>query len=437
MSRGDRLTFVQATQLSPPDPEIQAKYNYSYDLSAHGGPESPLKIAFPEFQYADMCKCVCRRRRKVHRLIKPLDEFIDGLTELGIPFVEEHARGNAVGQFWTASSTNPKKNTRSTSLYNYYDPVSARKNLKLLPMHQVIEILFSRDLTAKGVKAINRDTGKRLSFKAKKEVILAAGGVYTPQVLQLSGIGPKCVLDAASVKTKLDFPAVGSNFQDHPTAYMSWNITASFPTTSTLARNSTFFEEAKQLYRTERTGILTKSLATYLGFMTIHDISENAEALLDEAEATSPENFLPDVYSKDERLVAGFKAQRDILTTAIRADEVAVLEIPLPGGGLLPTAMQKPLSRGTVHLNATDILGNPTVLYNSLAHPFDRATLHASMNFTRRLAATEAVASLSKQSHVWKSLVGHLGALSDPRLQDHPLPSEIHADPLSIARRSR
>jgi hypothetical protein len=51
-----QLTSLQATQLTPPDNDIQATYNYSYDLSAHGGPQSPAKISFPEFQYPDMCK---------------------------------------------------------------------------------------------------------------------------------------------------------------------------------------------------------------------------------------------------------------------------------------------------------------------------------------------------------------------------------------------
>ena len=131
---------------------------------------------------------------------------------------------------------------------------------------------------------------------------------------------------------------------------LSWNITSSFPNPSTLATNATFFEEAKQLYLRERTGPLTKPLSTYIGFLSLETIAgtEDAESLLDEAEEASPGDFLPSIYADDERLVAGFKAQRDVLTSAIRAGEVAVLEIPIPGGGLLPASMQKPLSRGTV-----------------------------------------------------------------------------------------
>jgi choline dehydrogenase-like flavoprotein len=125
------------------------------------------------------------------------------------------------------ASLDPTTMTRASSLYAYYDKVSNRTNLKLLQQHQAREILFSDspegELIASGVKALNRKTNQTASFTATKEVILAAGGVYTPQLLQWSGIGPKSVLDACGIETKLDMPAVGSNFQDHPTAYFTWN----------------------------------------------------------------------------------------------------------------------------------------------------------------------------------------------------------------------
>lgn len=95
-------------------------------------------------------------------------------------------------------------------------------------MHQVREILFDNTLSsnsplvATGVKVLDQSNNETLVFSARKEVILAAGGVFTPQLLQWSGIGPKSVLEAAGIETKIDFPAVGSNFQDHPVGYISW-----------------------------------------------------------------------------------------------------------------------------------------------------------------------------------------------------------------------
>jgi len=52
--------------------------------------------------------------------------------------------------------------------------------------------------------------------KARKEVILSAGTIFSPQILQSSGIGPRSVLEAANIAVKVELPGVGSNFQDHP-----------------------------------------------------------------------------------------------------------------------------------------------------------------------------------------------------------------------------
>lgn len=340
-----------------------------------------------------MCKST---RQSAHYQLTALQDPIkDAFTELDVPFVEEHARGNAVGHFWFPSSINAETASRSSSLYNYYDGAANRTNLHLVPMHQVTEITFDDNLAATGVKALNREENRTLSFTASKEVVLAAGAVFTPQILQLSGIGPKDVLDAAGVDTKLAFPAVGSNFQDHPVAFLSWNITSSFPNPTTLATNATFFEEARELYFNEFTGPLTKAQSSYVGFLSIQSVAEDAEALLDEAEAIPVADFLPEVYHSDDRLVAGYKAQRDVLLKAMRAGDVAVLELPITGGGALPNAWQKPLSRGTVHLNATNPAGVPIVLHNSLAHPFDRKGLFESVKFTRRMVATESFRSLN------------------------------------------
>lgn len=65
------------------------------------------------------------------------------------------------------------------------------------------------------MKIFSKSNNTTTNIKAKKEIILAAGVIYSPQILQLSGIGPKNVLKAANVSLVLDLPGVGSNFQDH------------------------------------------------------------------------------------------------------------------------------------------------------------------------------------------------------------------------------
>jgi choline dehydrogenase-like flavoprotein len=61
------------------------------------------------------------------------------------------------------------------------------------------------------------------TIKACREVILAAGATRSPQVLQLSGIGPKKLLSGLGIGMIVDLPGVGQNFQDQPTMYMQYN----------------------------------------------------------------------------------------------------------------------------------------------------------------------------------------------------------------------
>ena len=58
------------------------------------------------------------------------------------------------------------------------------------------------------------------SVEARCEIILAAGAAHSPQILQLSGIGPKQLLSSLGIETIVDLPGVGRNFQDQPTLYM-------------------------------------------------------------------------------------------------------------------------------------------------------------------------------------------------------------------------
>jgi choline dehydrogenase-like flavoprotein len=81
----------------------------------------------------------------------------------------------------------------------------------------VNEILFDDDFTATGVQfvSLNETDAEPRIVKARREVILAAGTIHTPQLLQLSGVGPSALLEASGIEIKVDLPGVGSNFQDH------------------------------------------------------------------------------------------------------------------------------------------------------------------------------------------------------------------------------
>jgi choline dehydrogenase len=105
----------------------------------------------------------------------------------------------------------PVKHERSYANNAHYENID-RPNYHLLAEARVRRILLDNK-TATGVEFVyNSETW---SITAAKEVILSAGSVHTPQLLQVSGIGPKKVIEAAGLETLVDLPGVGQNFQDH------------------------------------------------------------------------------------------------------------------------------------------------------------------------------------------------------------------------------
>lgn len=112
---------------------------------------------------------------------------------------------------------------RNHARINHYDRViSSRPNYHFLPDTTVAKVLFDGNKTT-GVEFLPTTGGQSTTASASKEVILAAGGLHTPQILQLSGIGPESLLTSFGIDIVSKLPGVGQNFQDQPTITMSYN----------------------------------------------------------------------------------------------------------------------------------------------------------------------------------------------------------------------
>lgn len=120
------------------------------------------------------------------------------------------------GLMWFPQNMDPVKFSRSFSKSAHWDGLK-RANYHLLAGHEVKKVLFKGN-TAVGVEYVStQGQSDKLSVSAKREVILAASAYQSPQILMLSGIGPRSVLDEAGIAVKVELPGVGANFQDHPT----------------------------------------------------------------------------------------------------------------------------------------------------------------------------------------------------------------------------
>ena len=154
-------------------------------------------------------------------MIGIVSNWTSSLETAGVPKLTSPNGGTTLGGFITPSSINPANWTRSYSRSSYIDPLPPRSNLHILPEATVIRLDISDDkdsagnLYVKGVEYARNAASARKTIKVNKEVILTGGALGSPKILMHSGVGPKDVLEAASVSVKLELPGVGQNLQDH------------------------------------------------------------------------------------------------------------------------------------------------------------------------------------------------------------------------------
>jgi choline dehydrogenase-like flavoprotein len=183
--KGLKPYFAKSNRFDPPSKETTKRFDITYDENAYG--YGPVNVSISDYQFPDM---------------KAIFHSWDNVS---IPHPKE-GFADPIGVFWSPNSVNKATVTRTTSRTAYFDPIVSRRNLKLLCNTHVDEITFHNSsagaLVAAGVKYTLRGSQQQVQAVATKEVILAAGGVFTPHLLMYSGIGPKDVLEAAGVPVK-------------------------------------------------------------------------------------------------------------------------------------------------------------------------------------------------------------------------------------------
>ncbi|KAL8725973.1 MAG: hypothetical protein Q9166_007006 [cf. Caloplaca sp. 2 TL-2023] len=191
------------------------------------------------------------------------------LQSLGVDINRSHFSGSNVGAWTSLTSVEPERRERSYSATAYYRPNAGRLNLVLLTGATVQELLLEftdNEWTVKGARFIYQE--KDYSINVEREVVVCAGSVQSPQLLELSGIGNAGILREAGIAVKVDNPAVGENLQDHLMTCMVYEIEPSIPTPETLRTDPTAAKAANREYEISRTGIRTTipSSVAYLPF---------------------------------------------------------------------------------------------------------------------------------------------------------------------------
>jgi choline dehydrogenase len=285
----------------------------------------------------------------------PLCEaFIDAAVQAGYPRNDDFNGPEQEGAgYFQLTARNGR---RCSTAVGYLRPARKRQNLVIVSDALATRVLFE-GRRAVGVEYM-RD-GRKHRARAEGEVILCGGAFNSPQLLQLSGIGPAELLRAHGIPVVADMPGVGADLQDHFQGRIQYRCTQ--PITMNDAVNSwTGSMRAGLRYMFGRRGILAIG-AGYAG------------AFL----RTDPKLASPDVQ---------------IHLIIFSADKLGGGLHPFPGF-TMSVCQLRPESRGTVRIKSADPAAAPAIQPNYLTTQLDRDTMVAGMKLMRRIMAQPAINS--------------------------------------------
>jgi choline dehydrogenase len=281
-----------------------------------------------------------------------VDAFIAAASDLGIARNDDFNGPTQEGAGYLHLTTRNAR--RCSAATAYLRPARSRANLTVETNARVTSVLFE-GRRACGVRY--RKAGTEVRAHAGREVILAAGALLSPQLLQLSGIGPGAALQRLGIPVVADLPGVGANLQDHLALRFLYKCTK--PVTTN--------DELKNLWRKARTGLrylLFRSGPMAIGVMSGGLITR----------------VLPDARTPDLQ----------VFISTVSAESRGAAPHPWPGFTLVYYPM-RPTSRGAVEIRSPDPFEAPALKPNYLATEYDRRIMVEGAKFVRRLAATPAL----------------------------------------------
>jgi len=287
------------------------------------------------------------------------DDVIEACVAAGIPRNDDVNGEDQEGVAYYQLTV--KNGQRCSAAVAYLHPVMERPNLRVETEALSTRILFE------GKRAVGveyRQGGETKRATASAEVILCGGAVNSPQLLQLSGVGPAELLRGYGIEVVADVPGVGGNLQDHYVITSTFRLKAGTVSVNELTRGTRFLGETLK-YIFQRKGLLTLSAAHIAVFCK-----------------SRPELASPDIQF--HILPATMDTQK------LLEEQKMVLEGE-PGLTIAPCQV-RPESRGTIRIKSADPAAYPAIVPNYLSDPIDQQVAVAALRWARRIAAQPTLA---------------------------------------------
>jgi choline dehydrogenase len=292
-----------------------------------------------------------------------LDAWRDAAEECGIPKIAEFNRGDNFGNAYF--QMNQRRGVRWSATKAFLRPVLRRPNLSVRSEALVERVaLETRDGVARATGVVVRYAGAGAeTVRARREVLLAAGSIGSPQILQLSGLGPAELLRGLGVEVRADLPGVGANLQDHL--------------------------QIRSIYKVRNTRTLNRRARTWLG--------QAAMALEYAMFRTGPLTMPPSqlgafARSDDQRKHANLEWHVQPLSLDKFGSPLHAFDAVTPS-----VCNLQPTSRGHVRIKSPAPDAHPAIAPCYLATDEDVRIAIAGLKFTRRIMAAKALARFAPE----------------------------------------
>ncbi|KAJ5568668.1 Glucose-methanol-choline oxidoreductase C-terminal [Penicillium hetheringtonii] len=313
--------------------------------------------------------------------------------------------GDHVG-FYRSLFTIDRSNrpTRSYAANGYYLPLNKRPNLKVLEEARVCRIILSNTPNetprAEGVELIHG--GKRYVLSAQRDVVLSAGSIQSPQLLELSGIGDPDILKHAGILCRVSSTDVGKNLQEHTMTPVSYELADGIISMDSLSRDPALREKHQNLYSQQNSGALSGAVSL-MGFTSY--ASNCNEARISNTVAKTLAS--PSIYNYSSQRNDKFQSkQLEIIAARIKNPLSACIQfigtpayfntlagyencaklMSGPPSGYnacysIVVSNMYPLSRGSVHVQTSNPLDSPCIDPGFLTHPVDVDVIATGIGF--------------------------------------------------------
>jgi len=293
------------------------------------------------------------------------EAFIEAAVEMGVPRTDDVNAADQEGAGYFQQTA--RKGVRCSSAKAFLKPAKARPNLEIIT-HAHVQSLTLADGKAPevtGVKFLRKGAPGTVTLKPGGEVILSAGTVGSPQILELSGIGAGDVLKKAGVEVRHDLKGVGEGLQDHLQIRLVYEVNV--PTLNNAINSLVRRLGIGLQYALTRTGPMS------LGASQVCIFAKSMEGL-----------ETPDIQFHFQPL---------------SADKPGIEMHPFPG--ITSSVCQlRPHSRGHIHIATPRANDHPKIMPNYLSDPADQLCAIRAIKFARKMTRTKALSPFVVREHV-------------------------------------